>query len=414
LKDLVAVMFRDFGDTSLSSDRQMWGTSPSRYAWIYFDHNLSYVRQVITNAGSEPVATAGRRIPYSREEVSDTLARCVMKQVDGFESTQLANRDLSIVWRSAMGHQYEGQLQATEVRINTNRPTGGTHDAVVPGPMRESPASSVLLDYKDSFHTLLLVTGFNSGRTYIMNILILRLAILVATRDYLLNGVEIEGMPFFRTIADSQIAESYCLEALYDCRDSCVEAVKGCLKSHEVKPFFMAENMEKHVQGLSSTKRALWALVTPHCNMEVMQKAAILVYHTQGVSKNQIRTTARELTTEYGIFRFFGEGNDADRLNATVLDAGGMFRQGNEYMQEALSLVAENGVVTQSFTQALIAERRQFCKNRIKHIEATKDEADADDGAIAKANQNLALETFGSKSYKSRHDLETKKRKHRT
>jgi hypothetical protein len=417
MKDLVGVMFRDFGDTSLPSNRQMWGTSPSRCAWMYLDHNLSYVRQVITDAGSEPVATFGRRIPYSREEVSDTLARSVMKQVDGFESTQLDDRDLSIVWRSAMGHQHEGQLQAAEVRINTNRPAGGTHDAVVPSPMRESPASSVLLDHKDSFHTLLLVTDFGAGggRTYIMNILILRLATLVATRDFLLNGVVIPGMLLFRAIADSQIAESYRFEALYDCRESCLEAVKGCLKSHDLKAFFMAENMENHVQGISSpTKRALWALVTPHCNMEVMQKAARLVYHTHGYSEKEIATEARELTTEYGIFSFFGEGDDADRLNSTVVDSEGMFRQGNNYMHEALSLVAENGVVTESFTQALIAERVQFCKNRIKHIEATNDEAAADNGAIAEANQNLAMETFGSNSYKSRHDLDTKKRKSRT
>jgi hypothetical protein len=405
-------MFRHFDSSSSLSNKQQWRMSPSRCAWMYLDHMLSHIRKAITDAGSAPEATPGRRIPYSREEVSETLVRMVMKRGGSSESTHAFPDRLSIVWGSAMGHQYDGPLKAMEVRINLHRPTGGTHDAAVPRPMRGSPASPILLEYKDNFHALLLVAGRGNMRTYIMTILILRLATLVATRDYLLNGVEIIKSELYKTIASSQIAESYYLQALYDSEDICVEAIKGCLRNNCFWMVLEAENMPRCLSSkVPAAKQALWNLITPHCNMDVIEEAANLVYHSpRGTSREAIAAKATELTSDYGIFNFFGQGENAERLNNAVLDTEGTPRQGNKYMRDALELVAANGVVTQPFGQALCSERTQFCKNRIKHIGASEDELIANNGAITTANVILARETFGSPSYKAGHDIKRRKR----
>jgi hypothetical protein len=104
------------------------------------------------------------------------------------------------------GHQCGTVFKAREVRINLNRPRGGTHDARVPSSLRGSPETAILQDRRDNFHTICLCVE----STYIMNILIMRLATLVATRDYLLNGKEVWCMfPSSRKWA--------CYSSLYEC-----------------------------------------------------------------------------------------------------------------------------------------------------------------------------------------------------
>jgi hypothetical protein len=201
---LVSLMFRDWGNNPPSNEDQ-WGMSPSRCAWGYLDHMLSFVRQIISDAGNPPVVTPGTPTPYSREEVSDTLARLVMAQEETTETTH-AELKVAIIWDSAMGHQCGTVFKAREVRINLNRPRRGTHDARVPRSLRGSPETAILQDRKDNFHTLCLCVD----STYIMNILIMRLATLVATRDYLLNGKEVWCMfPSSRKWA--------CYSSLYEC-----------------------------------------------------------------------------------------------------------------------------------------------------------------------------------------------------
>jgi hypothetical protein len=402
---LVAMMFRDWDNSPPLVNKTQWKMSPSRCAWGYLDHMLSYVRLVITDADRPPEATPGRRIPYSREEVSDTLARRVMAQVESSDDVH-AHLQRAIVWRSAMGHQYEGQLQATEVRINLDRPTGGTHDAVVPSVMRGSPECVLLQDRRDSFHTLLLLF---SG-TFIMNIFILRLVTLVATRDYLLNGLAVPLMALYRKIANSQIAEGYCLHFMYDSEKTCLEAIKNCYKKHTCKDFFAAEDMTRFVKELPPGQaKILWELVTPHCNMDVMQEAANLVYHRPDSSGRVDYERLEALTDAHGRFSLFGSGDNATNLDSAVVDVDGNPFQGNNYMHAACSLVVKTGIVTRFFTQALVSERGKFCTNRINHINAALTPTDAPlELEITEANKILASDTFGSTRYQPKHDLEFK------
>jgi hypothetical protein len=405
-------MFRNFDSGAPLSNKQQWSMSPSRYAWMYLDHMLSHIRKAIRDAGSAPEATPSRRIPYSREEVSVTLARMAMKRADAPDSPHPAYPALAIVWGSAMGHQYEGQLKAREVRINLNRPTGGTNHSLVPTALRGSPASPILRAYKDNFHTLLLVVGGGNSRTYIMTILTLRLATIAATQEFLLNGKSIERGGLFKKIALSQIAEGYYFHALYDTLKICLEAIKNCLKNNCFWDLYKARDMQLYLDGLAPLKKALWAAITPHCNMTIMQDAARLVYNSPRTSTEELNAKVTQLTSDYGICRFLGEGVDADALDAAVLDTEGNPQQGNRYMRNALSLVAENGVVTEAFGQALLRVRRQFCENRIKHIEESENGGalTAPGTDVASANVNLALETFGIQSYKAEHDTNMKRK----
>lgn len=404
-------MFRDWGNSPLVKKLQ-WNMSPSRYAWGYLDHMLSYVRRVIADTGNPTDATPGRRIPYSREEVIDTLARRVMARSESLENAH-SSLELPIVWKSAMGHQCGSRLQAIEVRINLDRPTGGTHDAMVPRAMSGSPETPILQNHRDSFHTHLLAINGN----YTMNVLILRLATLVVTRDYLLNGIPISLMPLYKAVANSPIAEGYCLHALYDSEPSCVEAVKNCFKNNFGKQVFQADNMISYLQELPEAKKALWAVVTSQCNMPVMEEAAQLVYHRPNRSQQDIDRRLKSLTDLHGSIYFFGRGDDAIYLNDTVVDANGNQRHGNRCMHAACSLVLKNGLVTQQFMRALVTMRQKFCTNRINHITAFVSIGDAeaptnaDFEEIARANEIFAIETFGSRRYKRTHDLETKGRK---
>jgi hypothetical protein len=61
---------------------------------------------------------------------------------------------------------------------------------------------------------------------------------------------------------------------------------------------------------------------------------------------------------------------------------------------------------------ALVSERSQFCTNRVNRIEAvlslTGNEKPPE--TVALANEKLGKDTFGSKMYKAKHDLQPKKR----
>jgi hypothetical protein len=374
---------------------------------------LSYVRQLISETGNPPVVTPGIPIPYSRDEVRAILARLVMAQKDISENTH-AGLKVAIIWHSAMGHQCGTELHAREVRINLDRPTGGTHDAMVPSSLSGSPETPILQDRRDSFHTLLLKV---QGTTFIMNILILRLVTLVATRDYLLNGEKVSGTKaLFSAVANSKISETRCLHALYDSEKTCVEAVKNCFKSGKVSLLFEEEKLDAFLASLKPNMRECWRLVFRHCNMNVLKGASKLVYRSPTMGAEAVTADLVDLTNDHGSFNFFGSGVDATILDSAVVDEDGNPRQGNNYMFKACSLVAKNGVVTPAFTQALVAERWQFCDNRIKHIKATisiaagEPQPDGEFSVIAEANENLAKNTFGTTSYKARHDLEPKAR----
>jgi hypothetical protein len=365
---------------------------------------LSHVRKAITAAGDTLEATPGGRIPYSREEVTEILARRVMAKGNSLE-----HPGAPIVWHSAMGHQSEGNLQPTEVRINPNRPTGGTHDVMVPGAMEGSREHPILEGRRDAFHSLVLVIH---GK-YVMNVLILRLWMLVATRDFLLNGLRIDHTAIQNTIANSQISEARCLHALYDSERICMEAVKNCLKTKKAKSFFEFEDTANFLKrdDVSVHAKAVWKAVISQCKMDIIKQAAHLVYHQTDLSDVSLAERLVELTDDHGSFSLFGDaGADADKLNSTVLDPNGNPLKGERYMYAACKLVHQNGLVTLPFTQALVSERVQFCKNRISHIEATLSDPDTRTAAeftrIETANEMLSKDTFGSERYKHKHDLE--------
>jgi hypothetical protein len=199
-----------------------------------------------------------------------------------------------------------------------------------------------------------------------------------------------------------------------------VEAVRNCLgaKNFAFAQLFRADNMVSFLQRQKQTKQEVWALVMRHCNTDIMQQAATLVYHSPNLTDQEITDGARLLPNTQGSYSFFGSGDAANTLNATLVDADGGACQGNFYMRAACSLVVINGVVTPLFTHALVSERRKFCTNRIRHIEASllistrADEApsEAEFRKIAHANEELAKDTFGSKGYLAKHDLEHKQR----
>lgn len=397
------MMFRDWTNIPPIYKKPQWKLSPSRCAWVYLDHMLSYVRSA--TSGDPAGVAPGGLIPYSRDEVSITLARRVMVR----ERTTVNIRQKPIVWRTAMGHQCGRQLEAIEVRINLDRPTGGTHDAVIPRSLRGSPEIPILQERKDSFHTLMLSIN---GR-YIMNILILRIMVLVATKDYLLNGVMVPVVHLIGKVAEFQISEDCCLHFLYDSLKSCLEAVKNCYRKQHVKEFFADSDMVGFVQDLGekpkgTQPKANWSAIIGHFKMDIMQQAADLIYRPK--PNDAIVDRVRALTDTHGSFCLYGIGDNAALLDSTIVDEEGHYRE--QYMLGACSLVLENGLVTRLFMNALVYERSKFCTNRINHIEAVSSSTGSErpSETVTLANEKLGRDTFGSKMYKAKHDLQKKGR----
>ena len=168
------------------------------------------------------------------------------------------------------------------------------------------------------------------------------------------------------------------------------------------------------MQALPRERKELFETVTANCNMAVLQEAANLVYHPASIPAGERLQRANVLTDTHGIFSLYGDGVEATSLDAAVVDSDGSAFQGNRYMKAACSLVVENGLVTRYFMLALVSERIQFCRNRISHIKASLEDSGMDltvasFAEIAEANERLASDTFGSKMYKPRHDLATRK-----
>jgi hypothetical protein len=371
---------------------------------------LRPVRTAITAAGNPLEVTPGRRTSYSREEVSDTLARKVMAQGDSMD-------EITIAWNTARGHQFEGKLKAIEVRINLDRPTGGRLAMTAPI-QRSSPHTDLLQDRKDNFHTHLL----SVQNKFPMNIVILRLMTIVAIREYLLIGVEVPSTKLIHKVSEEPITDTYNLDALYDSTSICVEAVKGVYKANSVDTFFRAEDKALFVKDLKKeTKRQLWLAIIPHFNLSIMEEAAKLIYKPCGISRPVFVARIRELDSSHGSSSFYDSGsNNAITLDSIVVNDHGIACEGHRYMQKACSLVVETGVITLPFMKALLSERFRFNQNRIEHIEAKvlmtsggiHTPSAHDYNTKIKANVRLANDTFGSKKYKESHDtdLRTKKR----